>query len=783
MKNKRGLGCLLSGLLGILAICAVAGGWALWRFNTREPRIFVEIRDPQTAILANVNEPMPLIASAEADKTIQRLEIYADGALIAASNGDGQNVVMLSQTWTPLTDGRHVLVARAFLTAEQFADSEVIFVDSLNMGALPIQVNVDDIPRADGVTEISVSDLASAAGTTPEEIVRLNPGLESGGSVPPSSTVRLPRPAPAPSGSGAPAIPLPAPGAPGTAPLSDSDPNFEGETHSCSQIAIRWTDSPDETTYRIYRVAPGESVMSLLATLPANTTTYNDTPITRIGTYRYFLAPVRSGNEGITSMLVVEITPDCSPAGSANLSPDLRLSLISLTTQGRYDGVYCYVSVNGSRYERIPAGDGLLLATSGDLQYDLPLQLPNRGLYSLAPVATGLVMLEGECWGRRGAESQRVGHFSGSHASPEWDGRDLTSELAFEPLSVASLSDLPPSAGGANFLRYRIAPSTNRFDLSVLYNGVIQLPPAILEPLRRDRPTIPPPTNVRIVNRSLGMCDTLPDGDPNIGTAICEDQIIRNLAWDWSPTAVVPQNAVTGFMVVTSIQDTLSTTPAGEGLSTPVTPGTARSSRVPDYSQRWSCGAIVRFTVRTVTDLGMSEPSLPFEVRMPPCRASSQLWISVDSLTVSPSTATGQVLDRGDICILCDDRRFEMFGMMTLADGNSSIGMLNPPSHGAGTLAFGLCPANTVCHNEGTFTTNSGWYLEMDHPITNQPLVFTMAINDYDTDNAPDLFCTAMTVLAPRSAQEWSRANETVILQSDFGEAKCRFQITVRGQN
>ncbi|MBI5824691.1 MAG: Ig-like domain-containing protein [Chloroflexi bacterium] len=473
MKNKRGLGCLLSGLLGILAICAVAGGWVLWRFNTREPRIFVEIRDPQSTIPANINEPLPLVASATADETIQRVEIYADGVLIAASNGDGQNIAMLSQTWTPLTTGRHVLVARAFLTAEQFADSEVIFVDILDLSAVPIQINVDDIPRANGVTEISVNDLAAAAGTTPEEIVRLNPGLESGRSVPPSSTVSLPRLAPDPSGSGAPSIPPPAPGAPGTAPLSDTDPNFEGETHSCSQIAIRWTDAPDETAYRIYRVAPGESVMSLLATLPANTTTYNDTPITRIGTYRYFLAPVRSSGESIVSMLVVEITPDCSPAGSASLSPDLRLSLISLTAQVRYDGVYCYVSVNGSRYERIPSGDGLLRATSGDLVYDLPLQLPNRGQYSIAPAATGLVMLEGECWGRRGAESQRIGHFSGSHASPEWDGRDLTSELAFEPLSLASLNNMPHAAGGANFLRYRIAPPISLLNLANLYNGVV----------------------------------------------------------------------------------------------------------------------------------------------------------------------------------------------------------------------------------------------------------------------------------------------------------------------
>jgi len=53
---------------------------------------------------------------------------------------------------------------------------------------------------------------------------------------------------------------------------------------------------------------------------------------------------------------------------------------------------------------------------------------------------------------------------------------------------------------------------------------------------------------------------------------------------------------------------------------------------------------------------------------------------------------------------------------------------------------------------------------------------------DYDTENSEDLFCVALAILPARSAQEWSRANETVVLQSDFGEATCRFQITVTGQ-
>jgi hypothetical protein len=492
-------------------------------------------------------------------------------------------------------------------------------------------------------------------------------------------------------------------------------------------------------------------------------------------------------------MLTVEITPDCSPAGSE--TTNLRLSLLSLTTIEGYEGAYCYVSVNGSRYERLPAGDGLLRPTSGGLYYDLPLQIPNRGQYMLSPTSAGRVILEGECWGRRGAESLRIGRFSGSHTSSEWDGRDLMSDLAFEPFSVASLSDVPAPAGGANFLRYRIAPVTRVADLILSYNGVIQLPASVIEPIRRDV-MIPPPTNVRIVNRSFGFCDTLPSGDPNIGTIVCGDGVIRSLTWEYQPGPLGPQP--TGFMIITSIEDTLSATPAGEGFVTNVNSGTARSAPVPDYSLRWRCGATVRFSVRAVTDLGMSEPSQPFEVRLPACRPAREMIITVESLTISPSASSGEVLDRGDICILCADRRFELYGSVRM-NGSAFVGYspeldgdLGLPSdqanrlkprHGFDTILFGLCPYQTFCYNEGTFTRDSAWWSQVIDPIsTNRPLIFSVAINDYDTEDSPDPFCMASKVLPARSAEEWSRTNETVILESDFGEAKCTFRINVRGE-
>ncbi|MEJ5225341.1 MAG: hypothetical protein WHV44_12865, partial [Anaerolineales bacterium] len=334
---------LLSVLLVLLLLCGGAAAWLYLSSQSQGTRAFVQIRAPQSGELTEVNATLPLMVYAEASRPVLRLEVYADGALVAAANGQ-DNSLTLVQPWTPLTPGRHVLVARAFFAADDFADSQVVFVDTADLSAVPMETNVDAIQRGEGVTEIRVGDLAAAAGTTPEEIARLNPGLPAAPDavIPPGTPLSLPRHSNPPPASLPPAVQPPAPGAPGSDPAAPPASRFDGETHSCSQISMRWTDAPDETSYRLYQTAPGEDRMSLLATLPANTLTYS-TPITRVGTYRYFLAPVRPGGETVTSMLNVEIGPECSPAGTGETTA-LNLLLLSLTTEQGYDGVYCYVS-------------------------------------------------------------------------------------------------------------------------------------------------------------------------------------------------------------------------------------------------------------------------------------------------------------------------------------------------------------------------------------------------------------------------------------------------------
>jgi hypothetical protein len=181
---KKNIGFLVGFLALLLLLCAGAGAWLFWRAAQNQPAPFVQIREPQSGTLTDLNEALPLTVYAEATRPILRLEVYADGALIAAVNGN-EKTLTLAQPWAFATPGRHVLLARAFFSAEDFADSSVVFVDTADLSGLPVQVNVDDLPRGEGVTEVRVGDLAAAAGIPPAELARLNPGL-------PAAPVRAP---------------------------------------------------------------------------------------------------------------------------------------------------------------------------------------------------------------------------------------------------------------------------------------------------------------------------------------------------------------------------------------------------------------------------------------------------------------------------------------------------------------------------------------------------------------------------------------------------------------
>ncbi len=762
---KKTTGCFLSILVLLLLLCAAGGGWFYWRASQTVPQSFVQIREPQSGILADLNESLPLTVYAEASRPILRLEVYADGALIAAANGEN-NTLTLAQPWTVSTPGRHVLVARAFFSADDFADSQTVFVDTADLSGLPVQINVDDLPRGEGVTEVRLGDLAAAAGTTPEEIARLNPSLPASPDsvIPPGTPVSIPRRPSLPPAAPPPSIPPPAPGAPGMHPEVTPSSRFEGETHTCSQISLRWSDAPDETAYLLYRLAPGEDVNTLIARLPANQTTYTDTALPRPGTYHYMLAPQRPSGGSITSLHSVEIGPECAPV-PADGATSLRLTLLRIRLQKSFDGIYCYASLNGSRYERIPAGEGLLTASAADWSaYELPMQILSRGVYPLTVPADGSVDLTLECWGRRGARSDSLGTYRASHLTPDWDGRLLSgwSEVT-EPNAPKSYVFNP---------EYRISRPVSSFDLSRVYADALQpqylnIPP-ILDSLNAPVSNIPSPVNVAL-EWGFG-CDPLMYlyGEGGYRCTLYTPRI----AWSWYPSASVTREMLTGFDVRLEFSQPGDPSRRLPGPQFSLTDRQARALPLLPLPLAYRCGTTVYVTVTARTAQGSSAPSAPLMIRQPECK-QQKLRVRITSIEISPSRQTFQLRDDGDICILCDDRRLEVFGSVYLngyGERRESLG------HGADVILLGACPASTTCLTEGVYAFGQSslrvpWLFEMDVP-QNGSAILTVSLRDYDTENSPDLLCigSAEVQLGPLVDKTF---RQTMTVSGDYGEAYC----------
>lgn len=830
MKKMRPF--LLLSVLLLLVLCAAAVVFFLSR--PEATRAVVQIESPTNGQIVMKDDRLVLSAFAEASKPVLRLEVYANGALVAAANG-ARDLYSLNLVY-PLVitePGRHVFLARAFFGPQDFADSDLVIVDVGNASNAPVQVNVDDIPRGEGVTDITVGDLAAALGVPPAAIASLNPGLPAAPEavIPPGTPLSLPSaaPAPSPSGSGpiisAPETPLaegvvalpevvvppahaevgetprfgavpPLPeGFPGLNP-SPNDPDFDGLSQSCSQIAFRWRAAPDVFAYKIYRSAPGDggvfqSTTSLLASVPPSTTTYTDTLMSgRPGAYVYFLAPLRASGESVTSMLWVEVPEECAPEPPAG-NTGLKLLLVDLTTVQAYPAVYCYVSVNGSRYERLPGVvqyQYLYPTADGSTTFNLPVQLPNRGLYGVSVSGDGVVQLDGECWGRQGAVSVLIGRFSGSHPSSDWTGRDLSSRLSAAPSRALASSDAQPLAASGGTLRYRILPRIANIDLSSVAPGALRgmyldIPP-IASGFEGNDTSIPAPYNLR--RSVLPICDVVPSTDPNVGFSLCTGPLAPTIQWDWTPNFFYGEEDVLGWRMnisyIRNVPGEGTQTIPGDAVLIAREPGSrtaGRSVGYPTIPARYACGTSVRITITTLTARGDSLPSEPLIIPPVACPSTADLLITVESLSVLPSAATGEVLDNGDLCILCVDRRLELYGGLITENVSETV----RPNRHAGVLLLGACPNNANCFAEGVYRSNAlgPWLAPRTIRNVTDNVWITIQVIEYDLYKTHDTFCFGNIHLPARSSDAWRQFDQRFTITGDWGEARCEMVIRVQG--
>ena len=402
----------------------------------------VTINSPASGVLVELNAPLKVIAQAENFPGIKRVEVYADGALIVTQDSNlekGANPLILDQNWAPLSLGRHALVARGYDINGKFSDSSIVYVDVVELLTPSTVVNVDNIDHGTNITSPSLSQIADAAGVTVDALNVANPdlgGLDPGAPLPPGTELTVPRtPAPAPTETGPAPIPL--------AGLPAAPTNLAG-TLSCTSAQLTWSASPDaENGYVVYRIGPGDGSPQRVGTVARSVTSFSDA-ISNPGTYRYQVAALRNGMEGLSIYFTGSMPESCTPAPTTPDQVRLVLNVTGITTNQPYDGLYCYFSFDSAAHLRVPAGDfNSLLPDSTGMNFDLQSQLPNRGMFVLAShPAAQPVTLNGECWGRQGALSLDLGSVAISLAPSEWDGSNRQSNIVHS-VKVASLHNGP----------------------------------------------------------------------------------------------------------------------------------------------------------------------------------------------------------------------------------------------------------------------------------------------------------------------------------------------------
>ena len=217
-------------------------------------------------------------------------------------------------------------------------------------------------------------------------------------------------------------------------------------------VSVSWTDNAtNEFGFRVYRLVMRprfrSDLLALLAPAPGSGTrlTYVDTAAPS-GQFYYVIATVNARGEEVWSALSEELTTTC-PSRPSLVGSSFDVEALEMTVgDSSIDRLYCYLSLAGSPFERIPHGASEFITLEG-------------GTWNIAAYASGdnkrTLMLDGttpleivaDCLGRQGDTLIDLGRFTRSHPPAEWDGRHADRRPRLRRLQ----RDLPHPADATEF--------------------------------------------------------------------------------------------------------------------------------------------------------------------------------------------------------------------------------------------------------------------------------------------------------------------------------------------
>jgi hypothetical protein len=417
---------------------------------------------------------------------------------------------------------------------------------------------------------------------------------------------------------------------------------------------------------------------------------------------------------------------------------------LSMSLTGSFDRLYCYASLAGSPFERIPAGAGAFITLEA-ASWNIADHFSGPNKREVMASAVDPLQIVVECLGWQGEELINLGRFSRAHPPAEWDGRPLTAG---------------PDTGVFT-VTYRINPSFLAAD-----EGGRAAWPLI-------DPSLEAPFNLRTFEDTSDCRlppDRRPPGDP------CQRSMLE---WEYTP-APGDARAPTAYKVYRR----------APGGSAPILFHTSPDSRRSAPLATDDCNATVFYSVSAV----MGNDPITGEEIQSPLSEEFALLPTCASLEITLDFLWVYGVADGDPCTIFDDCRndYEAYGWLSFnghtvhwndhcdtsffdLDGCAYVA----PSYSTLGEATG--------HNWADFMLNQGdGWRRGNHvlriPISDgEGLSFAFTLMDHDSGSPDDAWCggTGRVVRfePARSAAEWQVMDEVV----EFDDLNCIIRYRVRG--
>jgi hypothetical protein len=335
------------------------------------------INSPGHGEEVTVGEAVQVFATGRDDNKIERMELWADGALVqsqASALPDGTSPFPLMAMWVPQTPGNHTIVVRGYNMNDVSGQASV----SVNaMEAVPpeIPTGCEGVDLFDHVVQMgeTLEGIAGGYELTADQILACNPGLDP------------------------------------TAPL------MAGDILHIPAIVSAEEDGPapdvEPPPYEPPPDVPPEEELPGEAAPPPE----EEAP---------------PGEEAPPEVVEPPEAPEVPTPEEAGPPPvTVTFEALELEVDQAYDNVYCMVKLADADMEQVPETGSFTPVV--DNYWDIQAEL--AGMNSVpVPVTGDIFRVEVECFGWIGIDGWSLGHFVREHGDAEWTG---------DPIDVTAMAD------------------------------------------------------------------------------------------------------------------------------------------------------------------------------------------------------------------------------------------------------------------------------------------------------------------------------------------------------